>query len=121
MLTQFFARHNPDSTNAKPRFIKKTRKAVTSVHMVSMPTFTLSISGAAPSWPIRTAGMPRSNRVKRIGARLLDKFFVLLKVSVAVQNPHDALARVSRTYAEMQIPSPRPPSYLAAGSRSEEH
>src|SRR3970282_1643199 len=38
MLTQFLARHNPDSTNAKPRFMKKTRKAVIKVGMDTMWT-----------------------------------------------------------------------------------
>ena len=38
MFTAFFARHNPDSTMAKPRFIKKTRNAVKSTHAVSTPT-----------------------------------------------------------------------------------
>ena len=38
MLTAFLARHNPDSTMAKPRFMKKTRNAVNSTHAVSTPT-----------------------------------------------------------------------------------
>ena len=35
MLTVFFALHRPDSTMAKPRFMKKTRNAVTSTQRVS--------------------------------------------------------------------------------------
>ena len=35
MLTVFFDRQNPDSTSANPRFMKKTRDAVSSTQMVS--------------------------------------------------------------------------------------
>ena len=38
MLTQFFARHMPDSTQAKPRFMKNTSMPVTSTQTVSAPT-----------------------------------------------------------------------------------
>src|SRR3972149_1486617 len=63
MLTQFLARHNPDSTNPKPRFMKKPRNAVTKVHMVSIPTFTPSIGGAAGcSCADRVAGMHSVNK-----------------------------------------------------------
>ena len=46
MFTAFLALQSPYSTNAKPRFMKKTRKAVNNTHMVSIPTFILSIAGA---------------------------------------------------------------------------
>src|SRR5688572_32516696 len=39
MLTVFFARQNPDSTSANPRFMKNTRDAVINTHIVSMPIF----------------------------------------------------------------------------------
>ena len=35
MLTVFLLLQNPDSTNAKPRFMKKTREAVSTTQMVS--------------------------------------------------------------------------------------
>src|SRR6188474_138632 len=35
MLTVFFARHMPDSTVAKPRFMKNTSMPVTMTHIVS--------------------------------------------------------------------------------------
>src|SRR3989304_6048837 len=38
MLAQFFARHSPLSTRAKPAFIQNTSIAVTSTHTVSNPT-----------------------------------------------------------------------------------
>src|SRR5580765_3969373 len=48
MLTQFFARHIPDSTAAKPRFMKNTRNAVDITHTVSMPTLiSVMVSGGA--------------------------------------------------------------------------
>ena len=49
MLTQFFARHMPDSTQAKPRFMKNTSMAVTITHIVSAATFKSPILVASPS------------------------------------------------------------------------
>jgi hypothetical protein len=57
--------------------MKKTRNAVTRVHMVSMATLVLSIGGAL-SWAARIAGRPRSARSKSTGASLFDKFVSLL-------------------------------------------
>jgi hypothetical protein len=39
ILTVFLARQNPDSTSAKPRFMKNTRAAVSKTQTVSIPTF----------------------------------------------------------------------------------
>src|SRR3972149_11513822 len=39
MLTQFFARQKPDSTHAKPRFMKNTSIAVTNTQTVSAHSF----------------------------------------------------------------------------------
>ena len=39
MFTQFFARHMPDSTQAKPRFMKNTSMPVTITQTVSAATF----------------------------------------------------------------------------------
>ena len=39
IFTQFLARANPDSTHAKPAFIKNTSMAVTSTKIVSAATF----------------------------------------------------------------------------------
>src|SRR5688572_7766689 len=57
MFTAFLARHMPDSTQAKPRFMKNTRKPVINTHTVSAATVrfavvfcnaaTGSVSGAA--------------------------------------------------------------------------
>ena len=42
MLTVFLARQNPDSTSAKPRFMKNTRDAVSTTQMVSSATVSSS-------------------------------------------------------------------------------
>ncbi len=42
MFTVFFTRHKPDSTMAKPKFMKNTKNAVTMTHIVSSPTFTVA-------------------------------------------------------------------------------
>src|SRR5688572_20275645 len=51
MLTQFFARHMPDSTQAKPKFMKNTRNAVINTQTVSAAIFTspTSAPGAGAS------------------------------------------------------------------------
>ena len=62
MLTVFLARQNPDSTSAKPRFMKNTRDAVNNTQIVSIPTFrsagVCASAGVAPrtdsSIPIAT-------------------------------------------------------------------
>ncbi len=63
MLTVFLARQNPDSTSAKPRFMKNTSDAVISTHIVSIPTFSsagvCAMAGVAPS-------MESSNPAARI-------------------------------------------------------
>jgi hypothetical protein len=43
MLTVFFALARPDSTMAKPKFMKNTRKAATSTHRVSIATLKFMI------------------------------------------------------------------------------
>jgi hypothetical protein len=48
MVTTFLARQKPDSTLANPRFMKNTRKAVTSTHTVSMATL------ASPTLAVRS-------------------------------------------------------------------
>src|SRR5690348_16082433 len=89
MLTQFFWRHIPDSTDAKPRFIKNTSIAVTSTQTVSAATLRLpscsstvgaggvagagAVSGGAASvlaasldcssWARPAAAVPSTNRV----------------------------------------------------------
>src|SRR4026207_1773842 len=47
MFTQFFARHMPDSTVAKPRFMKNTSMPVTSTQTVSAITLSSALVGAA--------------------------------------------------------------------------
>jgi len=43
MLTAFFERQSPLSNIAKPAFMKNTRKAVTSTHIVSRATFVSAV------------------------------------------------------------------------------
>src|SRR5687768_17313818 len=42
MLTVFFARQNPDSTSANPRFMKNTKAAVSTTQIVSKATVSSS-------------------------------------------------------------------------------
>ena len=42
MLTVFFARAKPASTQAKPRFMKKTRMAASSTHKVSTMEYSIT-------------------------------------------------------------------------------
>ena len=51
MFTQFFDRHMPDSTAAKPRFMKNTSMAVMSTHIVSSMTLISTFVG-----PVAAAG-----------------------------------------------------------------
>jgi hypothetical protein len=46
MFTVFFARQKPDSTRAKPRFMKKTRNAAIITQRVSMAIFWLAMASA---------------------------------------------------------------------------
>ena len=57
MFTAFFARHMPDSTRAKPRFMKNTSMPVTSTHTVSAHNFDLLSSAATGSAAVSTAAV----------------------------------------------------------------
>src|SRR5690349_1963440 len=47
MFTQFLARHMPDSTAAKPRFMKNTNMAVINTHTVSNMILRSALEGPA--------------------------------------------------------------------------
>ena len=54
MLTVFLARQNPDSTSAKPRFMKNTSAAVRTTQTVSRATVSSSgVFAAALAWVAR--------------------------------------------------------------------
>jgi hypothetical protein len=61
MFTQFFARARPDSTIAKPRFMKNTRKAVSRTHIVSMAILVFAICSAIAA--VKTAGASAASSV----------------------------------------------------------
>src|SRR3990172_1194578 len=54
MLTQFLARQNPDSTQAKPRFMKNTSIAVINTQTVSIPTLRSATNCAVGSAAVST-------------------------------------------------------------------
>src|SRR5262245_2009814 len=56
IFTAFFARQKPDSTHAKPRFIKNTSMAVTSTHTVSAHSLASVRSAAIGSAGALAAG-----------------------------------------------------------------
>src|SRR5262245_49169358 len=58
MLTVFFDRHIPDSTSAKPRFMKNTRDAVIRTHTVSSPMVS---SSAVFAWAFDANVTPARN------------------------------------------------------------
>ena len=60
MLTVFFDRQKPDSTSAKPRFMKNTSEAVSTTQMVSSAT--VSSSGVFAAWAF--VATPRPSRSK---------------------------------------------------------
>lgn len=98
--TTFLARQNPASNMAKPRFMKKTKKAVTRTQMVSMATLaspSLSASSLVngtvtaasfASWASATAG-PASTPTR----------------AASKKNPH----------ASLQNPVMTPPSWVRSG------
>ncbi len=62
MLTVFFARQKPDSTSAKPRFMKNTRDAVIRTHTVSMPIFrSAGVWANAGEAPMRVISAPAAS------------------------------------------------------------
>src|SRR5262245_22725997 len=82
MFTAFLALQRPDSTSAKPRFMKKTRKAVRRTHIVSIETFVLSMVGAlvvcAKAGDEKTKSAMRANVAQFIG--FFRNIFQLLEV-----------------------------------------
>ena len=63
MLTVFFERQKPDSTSAKPRFMKNTSDAVSTTQMVSSAT--VNSSGVFAAWAFEATPSP-SNRTTAV-------------------------------------------------------
>ena len=68
MLTQFFARQKPDSTQAKPRFMKNTSMPVTSTQTVS--AMTLRSAAVGPEGTGAAACLRRACRKRSCRDRL---------------------------------------------------
>src|SRR5688572_20012319 len=81
ILTQFFARQNPDSTQAKPRFMKNTSMPVKSTQMVSIATLMSAVLGPAGA----AAAVSASSWADAAGARI-----------APVRNNKNTLASASR-------------------------
>ena len=62
MLTVFLDRHIPDSTSAKPRFMKKTSAAVSSTQTVSRATVS---SSAVFAWAFEAKARNATSRVAK--------------------------------------------------------
>ena len=70
MLTVFLARQNPDSTSAKPRFMKNTRDAVISTQIVSNAIVSSSGVFAAASGFALRANTTTNSRLTQYLRRL---------------------------------------------------
>ncbi len=75
MLTVFLDRQNPDSTSAKPRFMKNTRVAVISTHTVSSATVS---SSAVLAWAFEANATPPRNINAEQSFCRLPRFMVCL-------------------------------------------
>src|SRR3990172_8718432 len=74
IVTVFLARQKPDSTAAKPRFMKKTRNAAASTHTVSMATlasaaFASSVSSGSTGLSCASAAPPAASKPPTASAR----------------------------------------------------